>query len=71
MNTQPRTLDDLGVDARYLESCLGFDRWATGPEDSVWACGDCGSIIDATEHGCHACGRGVELDPEEEARQWA
>jgi hypothetical protein len=76
MNTQPRTLDDFGDNAVWLESVLTADRWQIGEDgngDSVsaWFCSDCGSLLDATEDGCHACGRGVELEPEEEAREWA
>lgn len=67
MNNQPRTIDDLAPEATWLESVMGFDRWATGPEDSVWACGDCGAVIDDTDEGCTACGRGME----EEALEWA
>lgn len=64
-------IDQLAPEANWLESVMGFDRWAIGPEDSVWVCSDCGTVIDDTDEGCAACGRGMEHDAEEEALEWA
>lgn len=64
-------IDQLDPEANWLESAMGFDRYAIGPEESVWVCGDCGCVIDDTDEGCIACGRGVELDPEAEALEWS
>jgi hypothetical protein len=64
-------IDQLAPEAIWLESVMGFDRYAVDAEHSVWVCGDCGAVIDAAEEGCAHCGRGVEQDPDEEALEWA
>lgn len=48
-------IDQLAPEANWLESIRGFDRWAIGPEDSVWCCADCGAVIDDIDDGCQDC----------------
>lgn len=58
-------LDQLVPEATWLESTPHADRWAIGPEDSLWFCADCGAVIEDTEAGCQACGFGCPDDDAE------
>lgn len=49
-------IDQLAPEASWLESAQGCDRYATGAEDSVWVCADCGAVVDDLDEGCVACG---------------
>jgi hypothetical protein len=41
----------LNDDWNWLESKRRYDRYATGPEHSVWICGYCGEEnVDPDEH---------------------
>ena len=59
-----RTLEELeeamGETLNHLGSDRGFDRYCTGTEDSVWACGDCGSLNADPDDGCQDCGFGCD-----------
>ena len=56
------TIDELdqkyGYQMNWIESARGFDRYATGAEDSVWVCGECGSVVADNDDGCEYCGFG-------------
>lgn len=56
------TLSDLDPtdSATWLEARGHFERWALGPEESVWACADCGGIGDPDEGPCPECGLTVD-----------
>jgi len=55
-----RSLNDLH---KYpIESKGRYDRYATGPEDSEWVCGDCGMVCDPDTHHeeCHVTYSSIE-----------
>jgi len=58
-------IDELPPEANWLEGDRGFDRWAIGPEDSLWFCSVCGAVVDDIDDGCRSCGRGIVVDLDE------
>ena len=59
---------DLDPDGEWvtLDSTRTANRWAIGPENSVWSCAECGRVIHAPEDGCEWCGHGTD-DEESDA----
>jgi hypothetical protein len=70
--------EDLGCATAYAESLNDlreypieskgrYDRYATGPEDSEWVCGDCGEICDPDTHDeeCHVSEQ-FRVEPDED-----
>ena len=66
---QAITLDAITGEPEYIESRRGFDRYATGPAQTTWICGDCGHEVADPETGCQRCGYGTpDTDNDNEAR---